>query len=57
LNKRDLVTEEMVERLAARYNGIAISAHTAATLGEMIRRIDTMIRPLFVPEEEIQPYR
>ena len=55
LNKRDLVTEEMAERLAARYNGIAISAHTAATLGEMIRSIDTMIRPLFALEEEIQP--
>ncbi len=55
LNKRDLVTEEMAERLAVRYNGIAISANKAATLREMIRKIDTMIRPMFVPYGEIQP--
>jgi len=55
LNKRDLVTEEMAERFTERYNGIAISANTAATLGAMIRSIDTMIRPLYVSEGEIQP--
>ncbi len=54
LNKKDLVTEEMAERLAVRYNGIPISANRTETLGEMIQSIDTMIRPLFVSEEENQ---
>jgi len=56
LNKKDLVTEEMAERHALRYNGIAISANTTATLGEVIRKIDAMIRPLFVSEEEKYRY-
>jgi GTP-binding protein HflX len=56
LNKKDLVTEEMAERLALRYKGIAISANTTATLGEVIRKIDSMIRPMFVPEREKYSY-